>query len=233
VVEGARLESVYRGNSIGGSNPPVSAMFYLVRTPGWLSKFYKAAVWQIDGPGKTIYLTFDDGPHPDLTPFILDELKRYHAKASFFCLGRNVQQYPGIYERILDEGHATGNHSFDHPDGWKTSTANYLANIASAQEFINSKLFRPPYGRTRHSQRKALAAPPYALTTIMWTVISGDFDTTISPEKCFSNVRENAGNGSIVLFHDNSKAETHIRYALPRVLEYFAAQGYSFEKIIV
>ncbi len=231
MVEGARLESVYRGNSIEGSNPSVSAMFYLVKTPGWLKKIYKAAVWQLNGPGKTIYLSFDDGPHPQLTPFILDELKKYNARATFFCLGKNVAKYPEIYKRILEEGHATGNHGFEHLDGWNTKNEAYLANIEAAAKYIDTRLFRPPYGRIKRQQLRTLSTSPYHFTTIMWTVLSGDFDERITTEKCYSNVIKNTKSGSIVVFHDNSRADIRVRYSLPLVLKYFDDLGYTFEKI--
>ncbi len=206
-------------------------MFYFVRTPWWLKKLYPSALWQLPVTEKIIYLSFDDGPHPLITPFVLDELKKYDARASFFCIGKNVMKYPDIYQRILEDGHATGNHSFDHLNGWKTKDAPYLLNISSAKRYIDSNLFRPPYGRIKRSQQKALSAPEYGLKTIMWSVLSGDFDESITPGQCCMNVIKNTKSGAIVVFHDSDKANERMRYSLPVVLKYFIERGYRFEKI--
>ena len=208
-------------------------MFYFVKTPWWLKKFSKGRVWQMPNNSKIIYLSFDDGPDPLVTPFVLDELKKYDARASFFCVGNNVVKYPQVYERILKEGHAVGNHSFDHLNGWKTNDKVYLDSIAAAKKHIISKLFRPPYGRIKRSQQKILSSPAFGLTTIMWTVLSGDFDGSTSPVQCYTNVTRSAKNGSIVVFHDSAKANTKMSYALPLVLKYFSEKGYRFEKIQV
>lgn len=208
-------------------------MIYFVKTPGWLKKLYSNCTWHMPADEKIIYLTFDDGPHLMATPFILDTLRSYDAKGTFFCIGKNVVELPDLYERIIGEGHATGNHTFNHLNGWKTSDELYLQNVAAAQKYINTNLFRPPYGRARRSQLKRLAGPEYQLRPIMWTILSGDFDPKLSAEKCLQNVTMNAGNGSIVLFHDSQKAFEKVVYALPRVLEYFKTRGYRFEKIVL
>ena len=155
-------------------------MFYFVKTPGWLKRLYKQCTWSIPVHEKIIYLSFDDGPHPAITPFVLDELKKYNAKASFFCIGKNVLAYPDVYKRIIDEGHAVGNHSFNHLNGWETNDAAYLDDIAEAKKYIDSYLFRPPYGRIRRFQLSQLSAKRFNLKTIMWTVLSGDFDDKIT-----------------------------------------------------
>ncbi|MEP7256660.1 MAG: polysaccharide deacetylase family protein [Ferruginibacter sp.] len=206
-------------------------MFYLVKTPGWVKKLFGSSTWYIPGTEKAIYLTFDDGPHPNITPFVLDELKKYNARATFFCIGKNVEDNPAVYKRILDEGHAVGNHTYNHLDGWKTSSAKYLADVLKAKEFIKSDLFRPPYGRITVKQRKGLSTLGGRLKIIMWSVLSGDFDKSITSEQCCANVIKNTGNGSVVVFHDSEKAMERMGYSLPIVLQHFFNKGYSFEKI--
>ncbi|MEP7165554.1 MAG: polysaccharide deacetylase family protein [Ferruginibacter sp.] len=208
-------------------------MFYFVKTPGWLKKLYKQCTWSMPAGDKIIYLSFDDGPHPAITPFVLDELKKYNAKASFFCIGKNVMAYPDVYKRIIDEGHATGNHSFNHLDGMKTNDILYLNDIAEARKVIDSNLYRPPYGRIKRSQLKQLGSANVNLKTIMWSVLSGDFDGSVSPEECLKNVLSKTEAGSIVVFHDSEKANTRMRYALSGSLKYFSGKGYRFDKIIL
>lgn len=206
-------------------------MFYFVKTPGWLRKLYKGCVWQMPGNEKIIYLTFDDGPHPEATKFVLDTLNQWGATATFFCIGKNVVAHPDIYRRILEEGHAVGNHTFNHLNGWKTPNEEYMSNIAEAKKYIDSDLFRPPYGRISKFQLKLLQLDSYKLITIMWTVLSGDFDLNITKERCLRNVVNKSGNGSIVLFHDSVKAFEKMAFTLPKVLEHFSERGYRFEKI--
>jgi peptidoglycan-N-acetylglucosamine deacetylase len=210
----------------------ICLMFYFVRTPAWLRKISRKRVWEFSTEEKKLYLTFDDGPHPQMTPFVLDELKKHGAKATFFCIGKNVLAHPEIYRRIIEEGHAVGNHTFDHLNGWKTKDADYLGNIAKAKLYIDTKLFRPPYGRITSFQQKQLAGDKYQLTTIMWTVLSGDFDKDITQERCLENVSLHAKEGSIIVFHDSEKAAKKMQYALPRVLNYFSEKGFSFDKIV-
>ena len=202
-------------------------MFYFVKTPGWLKRVYNSCVWKMPVTEKVIYLTFDDGPHPVVTPYVLAELDKYNAKATFFCIGKNVVANAGVYEQIIQKGHATGNHTYNHLNGWKTNDDHYLDNITAAGKCIVSHLFRPPYGRIRRSQMRKLSE----MKIIMWTVLSGDFDTGISNEKCLDNVLKNTARGSIVVFHDSEKAFENLRYALPKVLEYFSEEGYRFEKL--
>ncbi|HTB53485.1 MAG TPA: polysaccharide deacetylase family protein [Ferruginibacter sp.] len=206
-------------------------MFYFVKTPWWLKLLYPTCIWQVKDTKKIIYLTFDDGPHPTITPFVLDELKKYRATATFFCIGKNVVQYNDIYRRITTEGHTIANHTHNHLNGWKTNDDVYVENIAEAKKHIDSALFRPPYGRIKKSQLKRLATKKIQSHIIMWSVLSGDFDKKLTPEKCLANVINNAKNGSIVVFHDSEKAFERLRYALPVVLEYFSTRGFSFEKI--
>lgn len=208
-------------------------MFYLVRTPWWLKKLYRGLVWNIPTKEKVLYLSFDDGPHPVATPFVLDELKKYGAKATFFCIGKNVQAYPQLYKRVLMEGHATGNHTQDHLNGWKTEDERYLENIAAAARLIDSDLFRPPYGRISAFQSSLLRAAPFNYNIIMWEVLSADFDRALTGERCARYVIGRARRGSIVVFHDSEKAFDRLREALPAVLEHFSGLGYRFETISV
>ena len=208
-------------------------MFYLVKTPKWVSKLFYGSVWEMPESQKAIYLTFDDGPHPLVTPFVLEELDKYDAKATFFCIGKNVAEHPGIFKKILDHGHAVGNHTHNHLNGWKTNNEHYLENILEARKYIDSPLFRPPYGRITPTQRKLLMQQHNSFKIIMWSVLSGDFDVTISPAMCCKNVLNKAKNGSIVVFHDSEKAYERLRYTLPEVLKYFSEQGFKFEKIVI
>jgi peptidoglycan/xylan/chitin deacetylase (PgdA/CDA1 family) len=205
---------------------------YLVKTPWWLRKLYPTLTWQMPGEEKNLYLTFDDGPHETATPFVLDCLKQYEAKATFFCIGKNVQQYPAIYQRILDEGHNIGNHTHNHLNGWKTKDKAYIEDIRQAANYIDAALFRPPYGRISRFQANFLqqvARPAYKV--IMWSVLSGDFDTQLSPQQCLNNVILNTEPGSIIVFHDSTKAWNRMQYALPKVLEYFSQQGFAFKTL--
>ncbi len=208
-------------------------MFYFVKTPGWMKKLFKGRVWGITTAEKNIYLSFDDGPHPGVTGFVLDELKKYNAKATFFCIGKNVVAYPGVYKRIIEEGHAVGNHTYNHLNGWKTNDGLYLDNIALAKNYIDSNLYRPPYGRITSFQQRQLKGDKFKMTTIMWSILSGDFDISLSPEECLQNVVLNAKQGDIVVFHDSEKSKALVVHALPKVLGYFTDEGYRFEKIVL
>jgi peptidoglycan/xylan/chitin deacetylase (PgdA/CDA1 family) len=178
-----------------------------------------------------LYLSFDDGPHPLATPFVLDELKKYQAKATFFCIGKNVMEYPQIYKRVLAEGHRVGNHTHNHLNGWQVSDNEYFDNIKQAARYIDSDLFRPPYGRITRFQAAGLRAAPVNFKIIMWDILSADFDQGISPEKCALNVIGNAAPGSVIIFHDSEKAFERMQWALPKVLQHFSEQGYRFETI--
>lgn len=197
---------------------------YFVKAPFLLKKLYPSGLVWNEASSDTVYLTFDDGPHPEVTPFVLEELKRYNALATFFCIGKNVMQYPDLYQRIIADGHSTGNHTYTHLNGWKTTADNYLDNTVRAAALIRSNLFRPPYGRITRSQAAVLQAQGYRI--IMWDVLSGDFDTAISPERCWQNVAGHICPGSVVVFHDSSKAADRLRYALPRTLSLCAERGW-------
>jgi len=206
---------------------------YFVKTPWWLKKIYPRRIWNKGKEKKIIYLTFDDGPHPIATSFVLGELKKYHAKATFFCIGKNVLEQPALYQQIKTDGHSTGNHTQHHLNGWTTNTGIYLEDVAEAAKYINSSLFRPPYGRIKQSQAKGLqdAMHDKRATIVMWDVLSGDFDESISKEKCLENVLAKTGPGSIVVFHDSEKAFPRLSFVLPRLLQFFTEKRYSFEKI--
>jgi peptidoglycan/xylan/chitin deacetylase (PgdA/CDA1 family) len=208
---------------------------YLVKTPWWLRTLYPSLTWRFKGTGKVIYLTFDDGPHETATPFVLDQLKQYDAKASFFCIGKNVAAHPDIFARIIEEGHSVGNHTYNHLNGWKTDDETYLNDIAETAKLVHSNLFRPPYGCIKRSQLKKLQTPSRVLgtklQTIMWDVLSADFDTRLTPEGSLAYVLYHTKPGSIVLFHDSTKAWERMNYALPKMLEHFSKEGYEFAAI--
>ena len=210
--------------------------FYFVKTPKVLASFYKKYIWHYKTEKKTIYLTFDDGPTPEITTYVLDTLKKYNAKATFFCLGKNIKKYPNLFHRIIAEGHAVGNHTQNHLNGWKTDINSYINDVDLYQEVINAKvenkpikLFRPPYGRIKKAQAKILINKGYKI--MMWSVLSADFDTKISKEQCLNNVIKNTKKGDIIVFHDSNKAFERLKYTLPKALDYFMEKGYSIEKI--
>lgn len=204
---------------------------YLVKTPFWLRALYPRLTWRLPVQEKIIYLSFDDGPHETATPFVLDTLKAYDAKATFFCIGKNVQRHPDIYDRIINEGHSIGNHTQNHLNGWKVTDEQYVTDYKEATQHIQSDLFRPPYGRLKRSQQKKLQTLNSQLQTVMWDVLSGDFDTTLTGEACLGYVLYHTKPGSIVVFHDSTKAWDRMSYTLPRMLQHFSKEGYRFEKI--
>jgi peptidoglycan-N-acetylglucosamine deacetylase len=204
-------------------------MYYAVKTPWWLKKLYGGCVWHLPNDGQqTLYLTFDDGPHPTITPFVLAQLAQYGAGATFFCIGNNVERYPETYRQLLTAGHQVGNHTQHHVNGWKTKDDQYIADVAAADRHIGSQLFRPPYGRIRFSQLRQMRQ----YRVVMWSVLSGDFDTAISPEQCLQNVVRHAQSGDIIVFHDSEKAFDRLQVALPGVLQHFSGLGYRFKAII-
>jgi peptidoglycan-N-acetylglucosamine deacetylase len=212
-------------------------MFYLIKTPGLLKTLYPSCTWNFSRDDNVIYFTFDDGPHPVATPFVLDTLKEYNAKATFFCIGKNVVAYPEIYKRILNEGHSVGNHTHNHLNGWKTPDQEYIRNIGEARKYIDSNLFRPPYGRITKFQVRLLTAAENlkqkaVFKIIMWDVLSGDFDIAATADKCVKNVTSKARAGSVVVFHDSEKAMPRMQKALKESLKYFSEKGFSFNAIV-
>jgi len=204
---------------------------YLVHTPWWLKSLYPSLMWQVETNKKEIYITFDDGPHKTITPFVIDTLKAFNAKATFFCIGKNVIENIEIFERIISEGHSIGNHTHNHLNGFKTPTDAYIENIKEAEKYINSNLFRPPYGRIKRAQINKLQAINPAIKIVMWSVLSGDFDTNITDEQCLQNITRSYKNGSIIVFHDSEKAWQRLQYALPETLEHFSKEGYQFKAL--
>jgi peptidoglycan/xylan/chitin deacetylase (PgdA/CDA1 family) len=206
---------------------------YFIKTP-WIDKqVFSSYAWSIDTNEKEVYLTFDDGPHPTITPWVLEQLKTYNAKASFFCIGNNVKQYSAIYKQIVEDGHTVGNHTYHHLNGWKVDTKKYLNDIAQASALIETNLFRPPYGRIKSKQAKqiSIALNRDDAKVIMWDVLSADFDKNITKEECLQNVLENYSEGSIVVFHDSEKAFPHLQFVLPKVLAHLQQEGYTCRKI--
>lgn len=199
-----------------------------ITIPRILRSFYPSLVWEMPRDEKKIFLTFDDGPHPIITPKIIDLLRRYDAKATFFCVGRNVEANKDIFNMILKEGHSVGNHTYNHDRGWRTATKDYIESVERANEHINSNLFRPPHGRIKYSQIRALQQK-YKIIT--WTVISYDWDKSITSDDCFNNIIRNADSGSIIVFHDSEKAINNMLPALEKVLKYYKSKGFTFEKI--
>lgn len=203
----------------------------IAKSPSVLSTLFPSYVWNIKTDEKVIYLTFDDGPVPEVTGHVLEILKAYNAKATFFCIGKNVEKHPALFRRLHDEGHAIGNHTFNHIKGWNSDDAVYLDDIQQADELIDSRLFRPPYGRIKPQQAKQLQQLGYKV--IMWDVISYDWDKKLSKEKVLENITNNTKEGSIIVFHDSNKAAKNMLYALPKTLSYFSELGFRFETLDV
>lgn len=203
-------------------------MLYFNKIYRPIQSLFPQYTWRIKSDSKTIYFTFDDGPCPGVTDEILTILQEYKAKATFFCIGNNVEQYPILYQRILDESHTVGNHSYSHASGWKMKKENYLQDVAMAKKLIDSNLYRPPYGRLTRSQAQALQ---YNYSIVMWDVMPGDFDPNISADQCYSNIIKNTSSGSIIVLHDSEKAKKTVLEVLPKVLNYYNKQGYDFKKI--
>ena len=178
-----------------------------------------------------MYLTFDDGPHPFATPFVLEQLRKYGAKASFFCVGNNVQLYPELIKQIKEEDHCLGNHTMHHMNGWKTEDEAYLKDVEAAAELIPTGWFRPPYGRIKLRQFRQLKLALPALKVMMWDVLSADFDQNLKGEFCAQHVIRHAGPGSVVVFHDSTRAWERLEIALPKVLEHFSLQGFIFRAL--
>ena len=199
---------------------------------------YPRRIWDGGREGKNIYLSFDDGPIPEVTPWVLQQLKHYDARATFFCIGDNVEKHPGIFRNVIAEGHTVGNHTFNHLNGWKTSSEEYLLNTLKAQQQMlqhapgyafKKAFFRPPYGKIKNKQARQLCDEGFKI--VMWDIVSEDYNNKISPEKCLQNVLKNAVSGSLIVFHDSLKAEENMKYTLPRVLEHYSSLGYSFKAL--
>lgn len=209
-------------------------MSFWVKTNRFIKWVFPNYVWDIPNNEKKVFLTFDDGPTPEITEWTLEQLNRFNAKATFFCIGDNIEKHPDIFQKVMDEGHKIGNHTFNHLKGWKTENQIYFENIEKCDESIRKQsahttLFRPPYGKVKPSQSKFLRKSGYKI--IMWDVISFDFDQEISQEKCLENVLKNVQSGSVIVFHDSVKASTNLKYALPKTLEFLKQNGFTCSKI--
>ena len=210
-----------------------------VKTPLLAKKVLPNYIWDMPTHDKVVYLTFDDGPTPDITEWTLKVLASYNAKATFFCIGNNIKKHPDIFQQTINHGHAIGNHTYSHVKGWKTKTKDYIDNVELCEAVITNQipnssvvnLFRPPYGQIKPSQGKKLMAMGYQI--IMWDVLSFDWDKNTNQKTCFENVKENAANGSIIVFHDSVKASKNMMYALPQVLDYFSKREYAFKPLVV
>jgi len=214
----------------------------LVKTSKIFQRFYPKRIWAFPKDTNAVFLSFDDGPIPEVTPWVLDILKEHNAKATFFCIGENIKKHPEIFKRIISEGHSIGNHTFNHLNGWKTKTEDYIQNCFKYEKILkrvqddnstlstlHASLFRPPYGKLTSKQSKVLQKKGYKI--IMWDVLSGDFNNTVSKEKDLEKTLKNIEPGSIVVFHDSLKAEEKLSYMLPKVLEYIDVQKWKCARI--
>lgn len=201
---------------------------YLVRLPFFVRWFFPDAICRIKTKEKVAYLTFDDGPVPEVTPWVLDLLDKENIKATFFCVGDNVFKYPELFNRLVRDGHKVGNHTFNHLQAFKNDKQAYLSNVSLAEEYIKSNLFRPPHGQLKFTISRVLRKK---YTIVFWDLLSCDFDMHKSGEDCFNIIKNKIREGSIIVFHDSIKAEKNMKYALPKTIEYLKKQGYSFEVI--
>ncbi len=199
---------------------------FFVRPPFFIKIFFPYIICNFSRSDKKIYLTFDDGVNEKTTPFILENLKKFEVKASFFLIAKNVLKYPFLFEEIKKQGHQIGNHTFDHLDAWKTSNDIFIENIEKANKILKTKLFRPPYGRLKPSQIKFLSKKNYKI--FYWDVLSGDYSNKLTKFKILENVINNTKNGSIIVFHDNLKAEKNLKFVLPKILEFFKEKNFLF-----
>lgn len=206
-----------------------------IKTGSWIKRWFAQYTWDIPNNENTVYLTFDDGPTPEITPWILDLLRQHHIKATFFCIGDNIRKYPEIFQRTIAEGHIIGNHTHNHLNGWKTAYGDYMANAESCGQIITTHsgtrptLFRPPYGKIKSSQAKTLLESGYRI--IMWDILTADYDKNITVEKCCQNATEKVTSGSVIVFHDSIKAFKNLEYALPRTIEILQNKGFLFDSI--
>jgi len=199
-----------------------------VRLPRYITSLFKEAVWRLDETERIVYLTFDDGPIPEITPWVLDLLQKEKIKATFFCVGENVMRNPEVYQQILKDGHSVGNHTYNHWQGIKKGNKDYFQNIEKAGEYIDSDLFRPPHGWLKPSQYHFLKKK---FRIIMWDLISCDYDVRIRPERVFKNITDFVRPGSVITFHDSIKAQRNLTETLQPAIRWIKEQGYRFEAI--
>jgi peptidoglycan/xylan/chitin deacetylase (PgdA/CDA1 family) len=196
--------------------------------PGTASRVFSSSIWRIENENNSVFLTFDDGPVPEVTPKILKILKEYNAKATFFCVGNNVEKYNDIYKQIIYEGHNTGNHTYNHINGWKVSTNKYIDDVYKTSEILKSQLFRPPHGKLRLKQYYILKKN---FKIIMWSILTGDYEPEFSVNECFNNLIYKTQPGDIIVFHDSVKAKKNVLNILPKTLEYYISKNYKFETL--
>jgi peptidoglycan/xylan/chitin deacetylase (PgdA/CDA1 family) len=199
------------------------------QTPAFIHRLFPELLWNVPVTDPVIYLTFDDGPHPDITPKVLNILSQFEAKAGFFCVGDNVRKYPEIFHAVQEAGHLIGNHTFHHINGWRTPDEIYFRDVADCQSLVHARYFRPPYGKIRPSQMNVLKKY-YQL--VMWSVVTFDYAADVSEKECLETAVNKTNRGGIVVFHDSLKAQRNMLYALPRFLEYFSKKGYRFETFL-
>lgn len=203
---------------------------FVHKSPRILKSFYSPFVWEIPTEEPVIYLTFDDGPIPDVTEWVMEQLDSYLAKATFFCIGDNVRKHPEVFAQLIAKGHSVGNHTFNHLKGWQTDDETYLENVRQCSEIlpVDTSLFRPPYGRIKLSQARPLLNDYHV---VMWDVLTGDFEKYLNPERCLEKTLKYTKAGSIVVLHDSLKAWRNMSYVLPRMLEHYSSLGYRFEAL--
>ncbi len=202
---------------------------FLSRVPLLYRALFPGARWRIPAlEGQTVYLTFDDGPIPEVTPWVLDVLDRYAVKATFFCVGDNVQKHPDLFDEIVARGHQVGNHTQHHIKALSKSTKGYMKDVLEAHRLIHSRYFRPPYGHLRLGQTREIS---HSFELVMWDVLTRDYNSKLSPERVLENVKRYTRNGSIIVFHDSLKAKRNIEYALPKAIEWLLQEGYEFRRL--
>ena len=209
----------------------------MIKVPTIIKKIFYNQIWDIPNNDNKIYLTFDDGPTPEVTQWVLELLEKEKIKATFFCIGNNIEKYPEIFQTKKKKEHSVGNHTFNHLQGWKTTTNKYVENVELCTSIIQqsainnqqSTIFRPPYGKIKPKQSKLLRKKGFKI--IMWDVLSKDYDQTVSPEKCLYNVLKKTVSGSIIVFHDSIKAQKNLEYVLPKAIKLLKNKGFVFDRI--
>lgn len=212
-------------------------MFRMFKTNRFLKILFPKYIWELPNTEKKIYLTFDDGPIPEITEWVLELLKKEEIKATFFCIGENIQKHPEVFKQIISDNHTIGNHTFNHLKGWNTSTKKYLENVELCNSVFEkysisnfqSKLFRPPYGKIKKNQAKELIKLGYKI--IMWDVLSYDYDNSLNAERCLNNTLKNISTGSTIVFHDSNKSKRNLKQVLPKLIQQLKEKGFEFDKI--